>query len=91
MTSAVIGDYDSVLLWKNIKNDIESLDYVLSDSWFCCGKTLNLIHESKKKFIFGIKSNRIVYKSIEDRKKGNEAKLSELDLEESDILTVFLN
>ena len=68
-----------------------SFDYVLSDSWFCCGKTLNLIHESKKKFIFGIKSNRIVCKSIEDRKKGNGAKLSELDLEENDIIPVFLN
>ena len=75
------------------KISLKNIDfnYVLADSWFCCRETLKLIHESNKKFIFGIKSNRIVYKTISDKEKGNEMKLSELDLEEGHIVPVFLN
>lgn len=64
---------------------------LIADSWFCCKRTLEFIDQSGKKFIFGIKSNRIVYKTKEDRKKGNRAKLSEVDLEEGHIVPVYLN
>lgn len=81
------------LMRKMFKSSLKNInfDYVLADNWFCCGETLELINDSKKKFIFGIKSNRIIYKSIEDREKGNGVKLSEFDLEEGDIVPVFLN
>ena len=81
------------LMREIFKISLKNIDfnYVLADSWFCCRETLKLIHESNKKFIFGIKSNRIVYKTISDKEKGNEMKLSELDLKEGHIVPVFLN
>jgi hypothetical protein len=83
----------NMLMREMFKTSLKNInfDYVLADNWFCCGETLELINSSNKKFIFGIKSNRIIYKSMEDREKGNGVKLSEFDLEEGDVVPVFLN
>ena len=50
------------LMREMFKSSLKNInfDYVLADNWFCCGETLELIHSCKKKFIFGIKSNRVM-------------------------------
>ncbi len=60
------------LMREMFKTSLENInfDYVLADNWFCCGKTLELINDCNKKFIFGIKPNRIIYRTIEDHEKG---------------------
>lgn len=78
------------LIQKAIDAGIK-FDTILADNWFCCGETLNFINNLNKKFIFGIKSNRNLYGSIDDRENGIKTKLSEADLEEDDIVPVFLN
>ena len=78
------------LIQKAIDANIK-FDTILADNWFCCGETLNFINQLKKKFIFGIKSNRNIYDSLDDRERGIKTKLSQADLEEDDIVPVFLN
>ena len=51
------------------------------------GQVLNL----DKKFIFGIKSNRNIYNSLEERENNAKIKLSQADLGTDDIVPVFLN
>ncbi len=71
------------LIREMFKTSLKNInfDYVLADNWFCYGQTLELINDCYKKFIFRIKSNRIIYKTIEDHEKGNGIRLAEFDLE----------
>jgi len=78
------------LIQKAIDAGID-FDYVLADNWFCCGETLSFINKLDKKFIFGIKSNRNIYNTIDEREQNAKTKLSESDLEEEHIIPVFLN
>ena len=44
-------------------------DYVLADNWFGAKKNMEFIHyEIKKKFVIGIKANRLIALSEEERK-----------------------
>jgi len=76
---------------KNAINNQLNFDYVLADSWFGSAETLDFIHKNHKKFIFGIKGNRLTFKTLEERESGIGVKLSELDLKENDVVPVFLN
>ena len=73
-----------------LRNNV-NFEYVVADSWYSCAETMEHIHQSDKKFVFAIKSNRVVYKTENDREKGNRTKLSEFDLQEGDVVPVFLN
>jgi len=65
--------------------------WVLADNWFAAKKNLEYIHcNLKKNFIIGIKSNRTVALSEEDRAKGDFTKVSKLDLEDGQSLVVWL-
>jgi len=62
-------------------------EYVLADNWFGAKKNIEYIHDDlKKKFIFGIKANRLVTLS----KKGQYRQLSSLNLEDNETRTVWL-
>ena len=62
-------------------------EYVLADNWFGAKKNMEYIHDDlKKKFIFGIKSNRLVTLS----KKGQYLSLNSLSLEDNETRTVWL-
>tara|TARA_B100001059_G_C17705263_1_gene512371 strand:- start:27 stop:215 length:189 start_codon:yes stop_codon:yes gene_type:complete len=59
------------MLEQAIKNEVK-FKYVLADSWFSSKKNLEYInHDLEKKFIIGMKTNRLVALSEEDRKKVN--------------------
>lgn len=66
-------------------------DYVLADNWFGAKKNMEFIHYvMKKKFIIGIKANRLVACSEEDRKKGQYQNLSALHLKDGEKRKVWL-
>jgi len=78
-------------LFKSIANQAVlnnvKFEYVLADNWFGAKKNMEYIHENlKKKFIFGIKSNRLV--ALE--KKGQHHSLRSLNLENNETRTVWL-
>ena len=78
------------MLAQAIKNSIE-FEHVLADNWFGAKKNMEFIHyDLEKKFIFGIKANRLVALSEEDKKKGQYKNLSSLSFEEGELKLVWL-
>lgn len=78
------------MLERSIKNNIQ-FEYVLADNWFGAKKNMEFIHyDLEKKFIFGMKANRLVALSEEDRKKGQYQNLSSLTFEEGEAKLVWL-
>ena len=66
------------MIAQAITNKIK-FEYVLADIWFGAKKNMEFVHyDMKKKFIFGIKSNRLIALSEEDRKKGQYQNLNTL-------------
>jgi len=60
-------------------------EYVLADSWFGAKKNMEFMHyELKKKFIFGIKSNRLIALFEEGNKKGQYQNLNTLPLKDGE-------
>lgn len=68
------------LIERAVVNEIK-FEYILSDSWFGAKDNMEYIHyEIKKKFIIGMKSNRLIALSEEERKKGQYQNLNTIDL-----------
>lgn len=66
-------------------------DYILADNWFGAKKNMGFIHyDMKKKFIIGIKSNRLIALSEEARKKGQYQNLNTLQLKDREKRIVWL-
>jgi len=58
--------------------------YVLADSWFSSKEKMAFIHEEiKKKFIFALKSNRLVALNKEDKKQGKFVRIDKLEWSEN--------
>lgn len=65
--------------------------YVLADNWFAAKENLVAIKEKHgKEFIIGIKSNRLVALSLEEKKQGNFQRIDSLELEEGITYKVYL-
>ncbi|MDB2614307.1 transposase, partial [Chlamydiales bacterium] len=78
------------MLNQSVKNNLK-FKYVLADSWFGAKKNMEFIHyDMKKKFIFGIKSNRLVALSEEQRKKGQYQDIKSLNFEDMEERVVWL-
>lgn len=78
------------LVKQAIKNDI-SFAYVLADNWFSSKETIKFIHyECRKKFILGIKSNRTIAISAQDKQLGNFKRIESLNMQDNTTLTVWL-
>ena len=74
------------ILKQAVLNQIK-FEYVLADNWFGAKKNMEYIHSDlNKKFIIGIKSNRLITLS----KKGQYQSLSSLSLENNETRTVWL-
>ena len=70
------------LIKQATKNDV-SFEYVMADNWFGSKENLNFInYDIKKKFIIGIKSNRTVALSEEDKYQGKFQSVGKLDLKD---------
>jgi DDE superfamily endonuclease len=66
-------------------------DYVLADNWFGAKDNMEFIHyELKKFFIFGIKANRLIAFSEEERKKGQYQNLNQLSFKDGEKKVVWL-
>ncbi len=58
-------------------------EYALADSWFSSCENMSFIHKKQhKKFIFALKSNRLVALTKEDKKKGKFVRINELSWSE---------
>ena len=78
------------MLAQAVNNGIK-FDYVLADNWFGAKKNMEFIHyDMKKKFIIGIKANRLIALSKEERKNGQYKNLSTLSLKDGEKRTVWL-
>lgn len=66
-------------------------EYILADVWFGAKKNMEFIHyDIKKKFIFGIKANRLIALSEKDRKRGQYQNLNTLQLKDGEKRIVWL-
>ena len=79
-----------VMIQQAIDNQVK-FDYVLADNWFGAKDNMEFIHyEKQKKFIFGIKGNRLIAPSLEERKKGQYHNLKTLGLKDGEKRIVWL-
>jgi hypothetical protein len=66
-------------------------EYILADIWFGAKKNMEFVHyDMKKMFIFGIKSNRLIALSKEDKKKGQYQNLNTLPVKDGEKRIVWL-
>lgn len=66
-------------------------EYALADNWFGSKENMEYIHcELGKKFIFGLKANRLVALSGETGKKGQYQNLNTLDLKDGEARKLWL-
>jgi hypothetical protein len=65
-------------------------EYVLADNWFGAKDNLEYINNLQKYFIIGIKSNRTVSLSKNDKMKGQFQQVSSLNLEDDRSIKVWL-
>lgn len=78
------------IIAQAVTNNVK-FDHVLADNWFGAKKNMEFIHyDMKKKFIIGIKGNRLVACSEEERKKGQYQNLSALHLKDGEKRKVWL-
>jgi len=78
------------MIAQSINNGVK-FDYVLADNWFGAKKNMEFIHyDMSKKFIIGIKSNRLIALSKEERKKGQYQNLNTLPFKDGEKRIVYL-
>jgi phage pi2 protein 07 len=66
-------------------------DYVLADNWFGAKDNMEFVnYEIKKFFVFGIKANRLVAFTNEERKKGQYHNLKSLNFKDGEKRIVWL-
>jgi len=74
-----------------VKTNQVKFEYILADIWFGAKKNMEFVHyDMKKKFIFGIKNNRLIAFSEEDQKKGQYQNLYTLQLKDGEKRIVWL-
>ena len=78
------------LISQAIRNQVK-YKYVLADNWFSSNDNMNFIHHNTKKmFIMGLKANRSIAMTLEDKQQGCYEKLGSMSLEDNMPKTVYL-
>ena len=78
------------LIQQAVNNHV-CFDYVLADSWFGSKANMTFIHQDlKKRFIFGIKSNRCVALTKHHAKNGQYQQVNTFEWKDGDVNTVYL-
>lgn len=77
------------LISQSISNGL-IFAYILADKWFSSVENYNFIHELNQFFIFPLKINRKVALSRENQLKGEYQSIGSLELEENQVLQVWL-
>ncbi|QNR80938.1 transposase [Piscirickettsia salmonis] len=76
------NEYFRNLINRAINNQVK-FDYAVADNWFSSKENMNYIHAKLNKlFILGIKSNRIVACSLDDKINRNYQPVKSLDLKD---------
>lgn len=84
------NDYCRSLLAQAIQNQLK-FRYVLTDIWFTCGDTMKFIHhELNKYFVMPLKANRKIAVNLEDKMKGQYARLDSLQIQEGTVQEIWL-
>lgn len=84
------NEYFRNLTQQAIKNEMK-FDYILADNWFGAKDNMTFIHyELQKKFIFGLKANRLVALSAEEKEKGQYQNLNTLYLKDGEARKAWL-
>ena len=84
------NEYFRNLIGQCHKNQVK-FDHVLADNWFGAKENLEYIHHDLGKFfIIGIKSNRLVALSENDKKRQQFQNVKELDMEDGQSKIVWL-
>ena len=65
-------------------------EHILADNWFGSKENMEFIESLGKKFIIGIKSNRIIALSCKDKKLGKFQQISSLDMQDGESKKVWL-
>ena len=78
------------MLAQAAKNEV-LFDYVLADNWFGSKANLKFIHyDLKKKFIIGLKSNRLAALSAEAKDGGQFQQVNSLDMKDGEHKLIWL-
>jgi hypothetical protein len=78
------------MIAQAVTNNVK-FDYVLADNWFGAKKNMEFInYDMKKQFIIGMKTNRSIALSEEERKKGQYQNLGSLPLKDGEKRIVWL-
>ena len=77
-------------LIKQSHNNKVLFDYVLADNWFGAKDNLEYIHNLQKHFIIGIKSNRTIALSQNEKMGGQFKQVSSLDLQDGQSIKAWL-
>ena len=84
------NEYFRNLLTTAAKNQVK-FGWILADNWFSSKDNFDFIHKKlKKKFIIGIKSNRLVALSQNDKKTGKFQRVDELELKDGESKILWL-
>ena len=77
-----------------VKQAVENkilFEYVLADNWFGAKDNMEFVHYNFNKFfIFGIKANRLIAFTNQERKEGKYRNLNSLDLKDGERIKVWL-
>ncbi|HEV8052911.1 MAG TPA: transposase [Parachlamydiaceae bacterium] len=78
------------LIKQAVTNEVK-FDYVLADNWFGAKDNMEFIHyELKKFFIFGMKANRLIAFSEEERKNGQYQNLNQFNFQDGEKRIIWL-
>jgi len=89
-SSTTKNQHFRALIKQAIVNQV-LFDYMLADNWFGAKDNMEFIHyELKKFFIFGIKTNRLIAFSEEEKKKGQYQNLNQLSFKDGEKKVVWL-
>jgi len=77
------------LIQQSTENKV-LFEYILGDNWFGSKENMEFIESLGKKFIVGIKANRIVALSCQDKKRGQFQQISSLDMQDGESKKVWL-
>ena len=78
------------IIAQAITNQVK-FDYVLADNWFGAKKNMEFIHyDMKKKFVIGVKANRLIALTEQERKKGQYQNLNTLQFKDGEKRIVWL-
>ena len=77
------------MLQAVVRNEVP-FSYVLTDIWFASAENMQFIEAMDKEFIMGVKSNRLVALSLDNKLSGDFVSIESLQMKDNESLTVYI-